>query len=330
MPHDPRVEAAHDPAYEAVKATGNTTHGAVGRSMDRPAGKPADGKADPASPTSRAGKVWLVGAGPGDPELLTVKAARVLGLCGVWLVDDLVGDGILALAAPGTRIVKVGKRGGCRSTPQDFILRLMARYARQGRAVARVKGGDPFIFGRGGEEMAWLAERGIAAEAVGGLTAGLAAGAALGLPLTHRGVSRGVALVTAHTMDGTRPDWRGLAASGMTVVCYMGMRDAATLAQELQDAGFAAATPVAVVHRVSCPDQRHIVTTLAGMDADIAAARLASPAVIVLGEVVALIAQPAQSVQIVDFELQALLQTSFETPAAAPPSIPHKRTAVAA
>ncbi|WP_370643067.1 uroporphyrinogen-III C-methyltransferase [Bordetella sp. LUAb4] len=237
---------------------------------------------------SATGKVWLVGAGPGDPDLLTIKAARILGQADVWLIDDLVGAGILALAAPGTRMVKVGKRGGCRSTPQDFILRLMARHARQGRNVARVKGGDPFIFGRGGEEMAWLAARGIAAEAVGGQTAGLAAGAALGLPLTHRGVSRGVALVTAHTVDGSRPDWRGLAASGLTVVCYMGMNDAESLARECVAAGFAADLPVAVVHRVSCPDQRHVVTTLGEMAAAIARAGLQSPAVIVLGEVVAL------------------------------------------
>jgi uroporphyrin-III C-methyltransferase len=242
-----------------------------------------------ASDTPNTGMVWLVGAGPGDPDLLTVKAARVLGQADVWLVDDLVGPAIHALAAPAARIVKVGKRGGCRSTPQDFILRLMARYARQGKTVARVKGGDPFIFGRGGEELAWLAARGIKAEAIGGLTAGLAAGAALGLPLTHRGLSRGVALVTAHTMDHSRPDWRGLAASGLTVVCYMGMRDAGALARELQDAGFAPRTPVAVVHRVSCPEQRHIVSRLDKMAADIATARLSSPSVIVIGEVAALI-----------------------------------------
>src|SRR5690606_37912281 len=173
-----------------------------------------------------AGKVWLVGAGPGDPELLTIKATRTLRECDVWLTDDLVSDDVQALAAPGTRIISVGKRGGCRSTPQSFILRLMARYARQGRTVARVKGGDPFVFGRGGEEMAWLQERGIAVEAVAGITAGLAVGPALGLPVTHRGISRGVALVTAHTMDGSRPDWQALAASRLTVVCYMGMSSA--------------------------------------------------------------------------------------------------------
>jgi len=239
------------------------------------------------SRAGQPGKVWLIGAGPGDPELLTRKAERVLRSCNVWLVDDLVGAGILELATPGTRFVHVGKRGGCRSTPQDFILRLMTRYARQGHTVARVKGGDPFIFGRGGEEMSWLAERGIAVEAVGGLTAGLAVGPALGLPLTHRGVARGVALVTAHTMDGSRPDWRALAASGLTVVCYMGMGDPARLTDELVLAGFSAELPVAVVQRVSCPDQRGTVTTLSEMAATIAREGLASPAVVVLGEAVA-------------------------------------------
>jgi uroporphyrin-III C-methyltransferase len=234
-----------------------------------------------------AGKVWLIGAGPGDPDLLTVKAARLLRAATVWLVDDLVGADVLALAAPNARIVPVGKRGGCRSTPQDFILRLMARYARQGHQVARVKGGDPFIFGRGGEEIAWLKKRGVEVEAIAGLTAGLAVGAALGLPLTHRGVARGVTFVTAHTMDGSSPDWRALAASGMTVVCYMGMHDPARLAAELLRAGFAADLPVAIVHRVSCPDQRACASTLADMAAAIERDGLASPSVIELGEAVA-------------------------------------------
>ncbi|SHH73138.1 uroporphyrinogen-III C-methyltransferase [Pollutimonas bauzanensis] len=233
-----------------------------------------------------AGKVWLIGAGPGDAELLTLKAARVLGECTIWLVDDLVGPGILEMAPARTRIVKVGKRGGCASTPQEFILRLMARYARAGHTVARLKGGDPFIFGRGGEEMAWLNSRGIQVESVSGITAGLAVGGALGLPLTHRGVSRGVSLVTAHTVDGASPDWRALARSGLTIVCYMGMSRADKLAAELMAAGFPAALPVAVVQNVSCASQRHIATTLQHLARDIEAHRLGSPAVIVLGEVV--------------------------------------------
>lgn len=233
------------------------------------------------------GKVILIGAGPGDPELLTVKAVRLLKEAEVWLTDDLVGPGVLQLASPGTKIIHVGKRGGCKSTPQDFILRLMARYARQGKIVARVKGGDSFIFGRGGEEWAWLAERGIQVEAAAGLTAGLAVGAELGLPITHRGISRGVALVTAHTMDGSRPDWQALAASGLTLVCYMGMNDVAGLSAELIKAGFAADTPVAAVMRVSCPDQRAVLATLDTLAQQVRAAGLQSPAVLVVGDVAA-------------------------------------------
>ncbi|MYN12563.1 uroporphyrinogen-III C-methyltransferase [Pusillimonas sp. TS35] len=241
-----------------------------------------------APPSSRPlGQVWLVGAGPGDPELLTLKALRVLRHCSVWLVDDLVGDGVLTYATPGTRILLVGKRGGCPSTSQSFILRLMARYARQGHNVARVKGGDPFIFGRGGEELGWLHTRGIAAYSISGITAGLAASSALGLPLTHRQRARGVTFVTAHTTDGSRPNWRALADSGMTIVCYMGMSKPEALTQELLIAGFPASLPVAIVQHVSRPEQRHAITTLAQLAATQRAHDLASPAVIILGEVVA-------------------------------------------
>ncbi|NYE23706.1 uroporphyrinogen-III C-methyltransferase [Pigmentiphaga litoralis] len=236
------------------------------------------------------GKVWLVGAGPGDPDLLTVRAVKTLAACTVWLVDDLVGPGVLELAAPGTRIVRVGKRGGCKSTPQPFILRLMLRYARQGETVARVKGGDAFIFGRGGEEWAWLAERGVQVEAVAGLTAGLAIGAQMGLPITHRQVARGVALVTAHTVDetgaGSQPYWKALAQSGLTIVCYMGMSDPGRLARMLMASGFRADLPVAVVQRATCADQRHLTTTVAHMAADIETHDMGSPAVIVLGDAV--------------------------------------------
>lgn len=232
------------------------------------------------------GRVWLVGAGPGDAELLTLKALRVLRQCDVWLVDDLVGRDIRELARPGTRIVEVGKRGGCASTPQEFILRLMERHARQGRTVARVKGGDPFIFGRAGEEIAWLAGRGIDAQSVSGITAGLAVAGALGLPLTHRGVARGVTLVTAHTADGGHPDWQALARSGLTIVCYMGMSQPRALIQEWLAADFAPALPVAVVQHVSCNTQRYACTTLEHLAETIETRGLVSPAIIVLGEAV--------------------------------------------
>lgn len=233
------------------------------------------------------GKVWLVGAGPGDAELLTLKAYRILQGADVWLVDDLISEDILALAPTHARIVPVGKRGGCPSTAQSFILRLMARYARTGLQVARVKGGDPFIFGRGGEELAWLAEQGIAAEAIGGMTAGLAAASALGLPLTHRAIARGVVFVTAHTADGAAPDWRALAQSGLTLVCYMGMSRNEQLQQDMFQAGFAGDLPVAVVERVTCRNERSLFTTLQTMPADISAAGLGSPALLIIGRAVA-------------------------------------------
>ncbi|MGH8449390.1 uroporphyrinogen-III C-methyltransferase, partial [Pseudomonas sp.] len=143
-------------------------------------------------------KVWLVGAGPGDPELLTLKAVRVLREADVVLIDDLVNPQVLEHCLDA-RVITVGKRGGCRSTPQDFIHRLMLRYTRQGKCVVRLKGGDPCIFGRGGEEAMWLRERGVAVELVNGITAGLAGATNCDIPLTLRGVSRGVTLVTAHT-----------------------------------------------------------------------------------------------------------------------------------
>lgn len=259
------------------------------------------------SARARTGGVWLIGAGPGDAELLTLRAARALASCDVWLVDDLVGQDIVDMAAPGTRVVRVGKRGGCRSTPQAFILRLMLRYARQGHTVARVKGGDPFIFGRGGEEWAWLAERGVSVQAASGLTAGLAVGSALGLPLTHRQVARGVALVTAHTVDETcaasQPYWKALADSQLTLVCYMGMADPARLGRQLVQAGFRKDLPVAIVQRVSCENERHVVTTLSDMADCVARHDLGSPAVIVLGEAVAH-AMNIASAQLHDARLQ--------------------------
>ena len=137
------------------------------------------------------GKVYLVGAGPGDPELLTLKAVKALRAAEVLLVDDLVSDEVLAYASPQARIVYVGKRGGCKSTPQEFIERLMINEAKQGRTVVRLKGGDPFVFGRGGEECESLLAAGIQCEVVNGITAGLAAPTALGIPLTHpRSLSR--------------------------------------------------------------------------------------------------------------------------------------------
>ncbi|MGK8706652.1 uroporphyrinogen-III C-methyltransferase [Metapseudomonas otitidis] len=232
------------------------------------------------------GKVWLVGAGPGDPELLTLKAARVLGAADVVMIDDLVNPALL-VHCPGARVVRVGKRGGCRSTPQAFIHRLMLRYARQGRCVVRLKGGDPCIFGRGGEEAAWLAERGIDCELVNGITAGLAGATACGIPLTLRGVSRGVTLVTAHTQDDSEPEWAALAASGTTLVVYMGVARLAALQTGLLAGGMAPGMPLAMIENASLPEQRERRSTLATLLQDASAFRLSSPAILVIGEVAA-------------------------------------------
>ncbi|MFJ4371267.1 uroporphyrinogen-III C-methyltransferase [Pseudomonas japonica] len=229
-------------------------------------------------------KVWLVGAGPGDPELLTLKAVRAIAQADVVMLDDLVNPAILE-HCPRARVIRVGKRGGCRSTPQSFIQRLMLRHARQGRCVVRLKGGDPCIFGRGGEEAEWLEARGVEVELVNGITAGLAGATRCGIPLTLRGVSRGVTLVTAHTQDDSPLNWHGLAQSGMTLVVYMGVARLREIQQGLLAAGMAAQMPVAMIENASLPGQRECRSQLQHMDQDAAAFALQSPAILVIGEV---------------------------------------------
>ncbi|QLF92637.1 uroporphyrinogen-III C-methyltransferase [Pseudomonas sp. ABC1] len=230
--------------------------------------------------------VWLVGAGPGDPELITLKAVRVLAGADVVLVDDLVNPALLE-HCPQARILRVGKRGGCRSTPQDFILRLLLRYARQGRRVVRLKGGDPCIFGRGGEEAAWLARHGIGCEIVNGITAGLAAASAFAIPLTLRGQARGVTLLTAHSEDGSQPDWPALVRSGATLVLYMGVATLEETRRQLLAGGMAADTPVAMIERASLAQQRARLSSLSRMDEDARDFALRSPAILIIGTVAA-------------------------------------------
>ncbi|OLS62923.1 uroporphyrinogen-III C-methyltransferase [Pseudomonas putida] len=229
-------------------------------------------------------KVWLVGAGPGDPELLTLKAVRALREAEVVMMDDLVNPAVLE-HCPQARVIRVGKRGGCRSTPQAFIQRLMLRHARQGRCVVRLKGGDPCIFGRGGEEADWLAERGVEVELVNGITAGLAGATRCGIPLTLRGVSRGVTLVTAHTQDDSELNWQGLAQSGMTLVVYMGVARLKAIQQGLLAGGMDVDMPVAMIENASLPGQRECRSQLGRMDVDAAGFELKSPAILVIGEV---------------------------------------------
>ena len=231
----------------------------------------------------KPGKVYLVGAGPGDPELLTLKAVRVLGEADVVLADDLVSGEVLAHVRPGARIVHVGKRGGCKSTPQEFIERLMVAEAKRGRRVVRLKGGDPMIFGRGGEECEALRRHGIEHEVVNGITAGLAATTALGLPLTHRALCHGAILVTGH--DPGAVDWTALAATGMPLVVYMAAAKLAQLQDAMLQAGMDGATPAAVVCNASRPGERRLVTRLAHLAADASAAAIESPAIVLVGAV---------------------------------------------
>jgi uroporphyrin-III C-methyltransferase len=229
-------------------------------------------------------KVFLIGAGPGDPELMTLKAARALRTADVVLVDHLVSRGCLAHARSDANIIEVGKRGGCRSTPQAFIEKLMVLHARQGKTVARLKGGDPFVFGRGGEEMQALLDAGIEVEIIPGITAGVAVPAMLGIPVTHRDLARGVTLVTGHTKDGAEPDWAALARSGTTLVIYMGLRNLDRIVAGLVAGGMNPATPACLVQNGTLRTQREAVTTLAALSAQ----GFEAPAIIVIGEVVRL------------------------------------------
>jgi uroporphyrin-III C-methyltransferase len=246
------------------------------------------------------GTCTLVGAGPGDPELLTLKALKAIASATVLLIDDLVSDAIVALAPPAARVIHVGKRGGCKSTPQAFIEKLMVTETLRGEHVVRLKGGDPFIFGRGGEEVEQLRAAGVEPAVVNGITSGLAALSSLKVPLTHREHAHGVVFVTGHAKRGDSTDWRALAATAhsakLTLVIYMGVSGAARIQDELLT-GLPADTPAAVVQNASLPTQRHLATTLGQLAQDIARTGMASPAVIVVGRVTAALALAGQHPQ---------------------------------
>ena len=232
--------------------------------------------------------VQLVGAGPGDPELLTLKALRAIRAATLLLVDDLVGDGVLRFARKGARIVHVGKRGGCASTPQAFIEKLMLAEALKGERVVRLKGGDPMLFGRSGEEIEFLQAHGVQVDVINGITSGLAAVTSLGVPLTHREHAHGVMFVTGHARaDDSALHWPTLAAcaaQGITLVIYMGIATVDSVQAGLLQ-GLAACTPVAVVQHASLPQQRHLVCTLNELASTVHAHGIGSPAIIVVGDV---------------------------------------------
>ena len=236
-----------------------------------------------------AGAVYLVGAGPGNPDLLTLRAAKLIGEADVVVYDRLVGSGILGLARRGAQRIFVGKARANHTLPQHEINALLVRLALEGRRVVRLKGGDPFIFGRGGEEIEALVAHGIRFEVVPGITAASGIAAYAGIPLTHRDHAHAVTFVTGHLKDGTMNlDWPALARPGQTVVVYMGLLGLPILARELIAHGLPASTPAAVIQQGTTANQRVVTGTLADLPGRAFDARLEPPTLIVVGDVVKL------------------------------------------
>ena len=235
------------------------------------------------------GKVWLVGAGPGDIELLTVKAARLIAAADAIVYDNLVGEGIVDLARPDARLIYAGKESSKHTLPQDDINHLLVTLAQEGLSVVRLKGGDPFIFGRGGEELETLVASGVPFEVVPGVTAAAGCGAYAGFPLTHRDHAQSVVFVTGHLKDGTvNLDWPALARPKQTVVFYMGIGAAGEICREMIEHGLPSLTPAAVVRNGTRPDQRTLLGTLGTLPHLIAESGIKPPALIVVGSVVGL------------------------------------------
>jgi len=234
-------------------------------------------------------RVWLVGAGPGDPGLLTLKAARVLASADVVVHDRLVAPEILARVPRRAQRIYAGKQPGRHTFTQDEINRLLIRLARRGKRVVRLKGGDPFIFGRGGEEALALARAGIAFEVVPGITAATGVAAAVGIPLTHRAISQACVLVTGSRRKGQPDlDWKGLARPGQTIVVYMGLAGLERVSRELIAHGLSPRAPAAIIQKGTTAAQRFIAGTLAALPGLAAEARLRAPTLIVIGNVVRL------------------------------------------
>jgi len=238
----------------------------------------------------RTGRASLVGAGPGAADLLTVRAVDAIRAADVVLYDKLVGPDVLALIRPGARRIDVGKRCGRHAMAQSAINALIVSNAQAGRHVVRLKGGDPFVFGRGGEELESLRAAGVPTEVVPGITAALAAAARLGIPLTHRGASRSLHLITAHGSDDRLPehDWTALARAGGTLAVYMGVRTLPLLAARLLAAGMAPGTPAIAVENATLANERQALGTLGSIADAVAAAGLDGPTLVLVGAVVAM------------------------------------------
>ena len=237
----------------------------------------------------RPGSVCLVGAGPGDPELLTLKALRRIAEADVVLYDNLVGPEILKWVTQGAECHYVGKKAAKHALPQDEVNQWLIDLARAGKRVVRLKGGDPFIFGRGGEEMDALLEAGIPVEVVPGITAAVGCAAYAGIPLTHRDWAQSVTFATGHLKQGLNElDWAGLSRPAQTVVFYMGMTAAPGIAEALIAHGRDAETPVAVIYHGTRPDQKVVIATLGSLPETINAEAIKPPALLIVGEVVRL------------------------------------------
>ena len=235
------------------------------------------------------GKVWLVGAGPGDPELLTVKAARLLASARLVLHDHLVGAGVLALVPREARRICVGKRDRRHTLPQEEINALLVELGLAGEQVVRLKGGDPYVFGRGGEEALALAAAGVPFEIVPGITSAQGMSAYAGIPLTHREHASSVVFATGHCREGgDAPDWAALARPRQTVVVYMGLGALPTICRQLVAHGLPADTPAAVVEQATTPAQRVVAGTLLTLPMLAQAQAVAAPALVVVGESVRL------------------------------------------
>ncbi|WP_428027812.1 uroporphyrinogen-III C-methyltransferase [Altererythrobacter sp.] len=236
---------------------------------------------------AKVGTIYLVGAGPGDPELLTLRAARLIEGAGLIVHDGLVDPAILALARPDAELVSVAKSRARHTLPQDRINALLVREALAGRDVVRLKGGDPLVFGRGGEEAEAAQAAGVPVEIVPGISAANGAAAAAQIALTHRDASSIVSFVAGQCKGLTEQDWSGLAGKGRTLVIYMGVKTAPLIAEKLMEDGLAPETPLAVIENAARPQMRVLRGLLAGLPELVSRESVISPALIVIGEVTA-------------------------------------------
>ncbi len=253
--------------------------------------QPTEATGDTETSSSRSGpasKVYLIGAGPGDPELMTLKGLRCLRAADVILYDRLISPQLLDEARPGADMIYVGKGPGCHTLPQEQINTLLISHARQGQTVARLKGGDPFVFGRGGEEAQALVNAGIPFEVVPGVSSAIAVPAYAGIPVTHRDYASSVTIVTGHEGCSASPavNWQALAALGGTLIVLMGVTALPNFTRSLISAGQDPTTPAAVIQEGTLPQQRVVTGTLADIAQKARATGLTSPALTIIGNVV--------------------------------------------